>query len=66
MESRFENRTPEDRAADWDSAEREQILFIARNTTPAERFRWLEQMIESMAPYLPRRDGTDPRFRPEE
>jgi hypothetical protein len=66
MENNPPNEPSPSRAADWARAERDQILFIAHNTSPAERFRWLEQMIESMAPYLPRRDGSDPRFRPEE
>ena len=66
MDSDSSEQVQRDRAAAWERAEREQILFIANNTTAAQRFRWLEQMFEAMAPYLPRRDGTDPRFRPEE
>jgi hypothetical protein len=44
----------------WERAEQEQILFIARSTTPAQRMRWLEETLELFRDYLPRRDGPLP------
>ena len=35
---------------------REQLLFVAQNSTPAQRLAWLEQLLAILTPYLPRRD----------
>jgi hypothetical protein len=40
-------------AGTWEGHWEEQVLWIARNTTPAERFRWLEETIEMLRPQLP-------------
>lgn len=37
----------------WDAHKRDQIVFIARNTTPAQRMKWLEDMLELLRPQLP-------------
>jgi hypothetical protein len=37
----------------WDAHKRDQIIFIARNTTPAQRMKWLEDMLELLKPQLP-------------
>ena len=40
----------------WAAHEREQTLFIARNTTPQQRVDWLDEMLRVMGPYLKRKD----------
>ena len=37
-------------------AEREQAIFIATNTTPMQRLQWLEEMLDLLRDYLPRKD----------
>jgi hypothetical protein len=39
--------------AGWEDHRREQNLFIARNTTPEQRFRWLQDMLNLLRPQLP-------------
>jgi hypothetical protein len=43
----------------WELHRREQTLFIAKNTTPAQRLEWLEQMLILLAPYLPKKGPLD-------
>jgi hypothetical protein len=43
----------EDWPVGWDAHRRDQIVFIARNTTPAQRFKWLMDMLELLRPQLP-------------
>ena len=37
----------------WDAHRRDQIVFIAKNTTPAQRFKWLMDMLELLRPQMP-------------
>ena len=45
----------------FESHEREQILFQAKNTTAEQRFRWLEQTLELFAPYIRQSQLTQPK-----
>ena len=40
--------THADRSAAWEAQRREQIIFIARNTTPLQRLQVVEQMITAL------------------
>jgi hypothetical protein len=42
----------EDWPVGWDAHRRDQIVFIARNTTPAQRFKWLMDMLELLRPRM--------------
>lgn len=37
----------------WEAHRRDQIVFIARNTTPAQRFKWLIDTLELLRPQMP-------------
>jgi hypothetical protein len=37
----------------WEEHKADQIVFIARNSTPLQRIRWLESMLELLRPQLP-------------
>lgn len=40
----------------WDEHRRQQIIFIAKNTTPLQRLEWVEEMLELFKDQMPRRD----------
>jgi hypothetical protein len=42
----------EDWPVGWDAHRRDQIVFIARNTTPAQRFKWLMDMLDLLRPRM--------------
>lgn len=43
----------------FEEHEEEQIIFTAKNTTAAQRFKWLEDMFETLKDYLPDRSKVD-------
>jgi hypothetical protein len=38
----------------WDEHRREEIIHTALNSTPEQRMRWLEDMLELLRPQLPK------------
>jgi hypothetical protein len=38
--------------AGWDSHRNNEIVYTALNTTPAQRFRWLEEMLDLLRPQM--------------
>lgn len=37
----------------WESHRNREIVYTALNTTPAQRFAWLEEMLELLKPRMP-------------
>jgi hypothetical protein len=37
----------------WESHRDHEIVYTALNTTPAQRFAWLEEMLEMLRPQMP-------------
>ena len=53
------NKSDDFRFPSFEENEKEQILFAVRNTTPAQRLEWLEEMFELFKNYLPDRSKVD-------
>jgi hypothetical protein len=45
----------------FETHDRDQILFQAKNTTAEQRFRWLEQALELFAPFIKQSQRRQPK-----